>query len=442
MPRARRAVVLGGGIAGIAAAFGLRDRGFDVTLLESRGWLGGRAFSFDDRRKGLGGADELCDNGPHVMLGCYDAMRRLLRRLGTEGGFEVGETLRLSYWGEGGARWRLRLSGLPTAAAMPLALWSLPLGIGGRARAAWGLGQVLLGAPEKWTLQDWIERKRQTGAPARFLWEPLCRAVMNSEPRDVEARLFLGTLRQAFLGSAARAGIWIPKRPWLELVGVPSRRSLEDAGVQVRMGCRVRRVADAGDGGTTVELASGEVESVAARDGVVVSAMPWRALHKVLDGGVPHVEQLGGMPLVSIYFRCDDERAPEVGANLVALVGGEPFHFLCRVPGDPPGRFALLAGGCRSFDGVSVAEIEAVARTQLARFDPRWDPQTPATVRVVKENRATITAAPGVGRVRPEPGRWARNLFVCGDWTQVQLPSTLEGAARSGERVAVAAAES
>lgn len=435
----RAATVIGGGVAGIVAALGLRERGFRVRLIESRGWLGGRAFSFDDRGRGVSGPDGLCDNGPHVMLGCYDAMRRLLRRLGTEGGFAAAPSLALRYWGEGGRRWDLALGRLPTPMAMPWGLMKLPLGAGGRARGLWGLGQVLRGAPADMTLGQWLDRRGQRGAVGDFLWIPLCRAVMNAEPEQVSARLFLATLRQAFTGSAARAAIWIPARPWLDLVGVPARRMLEGEGVEVSTGVRVGAVADDGAGGSTVHLAGGERLEVPAADALVM-AVPWHGAARLLGQPAERWRRLEGLPIVSVYFRCADDAAPESGADLVALVGGAPFHFLCRTPGAAPGRFALLAGAAQGFDGQGVADIERIARRQLAAYDPSWHPDTPADVRVVKESRATITAAPGALDARPEPGRHERNVFVCGDWADVGLPSTLEGAARSGEAVVAAVA--
>ena len=45
---------------------------------------------------------------------------------------------------------------------------------------------------------------------------------MNAEAHQVSARLFLDTLNQAFRGSAARAAIWFPKKPWSEIVGDPA----------------------------------------------------------------------------------------------------------------------------------------------------------------------------------------------------------------------------
>ncbi|MGA3067759.1 MAG: FAD-dependent oxidoreductase, partial [Tepidisphaeraceae bacterium] len=60
-----RVVVVGGGLAGMAAAVALESRGRRVTLLEARKTLGGRAGSFEDPQTG-----ETLDNCQHVLLGC------------------------------------------------------------------------------------------------------------------------------------------------------------------------------------------------------------------------------------------------------------------------------------------------------------------------------------------------------------------------------------
>ena len=61
----RRVVIVGGGLAGLAAAVGLADTEATVTLLESRPRLGGRAGSFLDNETG-----EWIDTCQHVAMGC------------------------------------------------------------------------------------------------------------------------------------------------------------------------------------------------------------------------------------------------------------------------------------------------------------------------------------------------------------------------------------
>src|ERR1700692_424983 len=70
-----RVGVVGGGLAGIAAALTLADAGLEVTLLERRAHLGGLTSSID--RDGLS-----FDNGQHVFLGCCSAYRAFINRLG------------------------------------------------------------------------------------------------------------------------------------------------------------------------------------------------------------------------------------------------------------------------------------------------------------------------------------------------------------------------
>src|SRR6516164_9540726 len=60
-----KVVIIGGGLAGLAAATALAPRGFRVTILESRGRLGGRAGSFVDPASG-----QLTDACQHVSMGC------------------------------------------------------------------------------------------------------------------------------------------------------------------------------------------------------------------------------------------------------------------------------------------------------------------------------------------------------------------------------------
>ena len=145
-----------------------------MTLWESRSHLGGRAFSFEDRLLGRS-----LDNGPHVMLGCYARMRALLQRLGTEDRFERDATLRLAYRCRDGGAHTLRLSRWPTPLALPVAILRFSgMPLRARWRALRGMVSALRGTPDSWSLEDWIERRGQAGAPRDYLWDPLCLSIM------------------------------------------------------------------------------------------------------------------------------------------------------------------------------------------------------------------------------------------------------------------------
>lgn len=432
----RRAHVIGAGVAGLHAALLLADRGFEVALHEARPRLGGRAFTLPRERGGME-----CDNGPHVILGCYRDFRQLLRRIGSEHCFEFAPALHVAYRRADGRASALTLSRLPIPVAMPLALARTGMTLGARLRALRGMVGVLLGCAPDLTLQQWLDRSGQHGDPAALLWVPLCRALMNAEPAEVQARIFLRTLREAFRFGAAGGAIALPRTTWGEVLDGPAVAALGRAGVALHTGSRITGIEVRDGAVCNLRLADGSSTAVEAAD-LVVSAVPWHAL-AALDGLAPRTTPaLASSPIVSVWFRMRSAAdAPAPAEDLLALVDGDPFHFLVRRPGGDPRDFAVLAGGCRALDGMPVAGIRAAAEQQLVRHLPGFDPAAVAEAHVTKEAHATFVAAVGSESSRPRPGPMIdgpANLVVCGDWTDCGLPATLEGAARSA-RIALAA---
>ena len=76
---AERVVIVGAGLAGLAAAVALAGRGLRVTLLESRGRAGGRASSFTDAASG-----QLIDTCQHVSMGCCTNLAHFCRTVGID----------------------------------------------------------------------------------------------------------------------------------------------------------------------------------------------------------------------------------------------------------------------------------------------------------------------------------------------------------------------
>ena len=69
--------IVGGGLAGLAVAASLVDRGVRVVLFESRPRLGGRASSFQDPATG-----KMVDNCQHVSMACCTNLADFCRKVG------------------------------------------------------------------------------------------------------------------------------------------------------------------------------------------------------------------------------------------------------------------------------------------------------------------------------------------------------------------------
>ena len=86
--RAADVAVVGGGLAGLAAAAALAEAGARVVLLESRRRAGGRAASFEDPV--AGGLVDACQ---HVAMGCCTNFLDLCRQAGLSDALRCDRTL-------------------------------------------------------------------------------------------------------------------------------------------------------------------------------------------------------------------------------------------------------------------------------------------------------------------------------------------------------------
>ena len=100
----RRVVVVGGGIAGIAAATALAERGVAVTLVEQHERLGGRVRSWPVT---VGAESQTMGRGFHAFFRQYYNLRALLRR--TDPTLAALARSRTTRW-----QW---LTGIPTRSA-------------------------------------------------------------------------------------------------------------------------------------------------------------------------------------------------------------------------------------------------------------------------------------------------------------------------------------
>jgi uncharacterized protein with NAD-binding domain and iron-sulfur cluster len=113
-----RVAVVGGGLAGLAAALELVDAGADVTLYEARPTLGGAVQTLPERE---GDPEPPPDNGQHIALGCFTEYLRFLDRIGESGSY-LRQRLALPVIGEDGrvAEIRPSLTGVTSYGHLPL----------------------------------------------------------------------------------------------------------------------------------------------------------------------------------------------------------------------------------------------------------------------------------------------------------------------------------
>ena len=429
-----RATVIGGGLAGIAAALELADAGAAVTVLEVRPRLGGAAYSF--RR------DELwLDNGQHVFLRCCNEYRDLLRRLDTAADTVLQDRLSIPVLMPGGRTAWLRRSGLPAPLHLASALARYrPLDVRERVAAAIAARELSKVASESaeadgQSFGAWLRQRHQSPAAIERLWELISRPTLNLRVDETSLAAAAFVFRTGLLQSAEAGDIGYARVPLQRVHGDAALKTLREAGVEVRLGFRAERVEAEPDRGLHV---CGQGERISGS--AVVLAVPQdRAAGMLPPGAVRDAaafQRLGFSPIVNLHVVFD---RPVLNHEFAAGVSSPVQFVFDRTASSGLERGQCLAVSLSAADAeidTSAPELESTLRTALAQLIPASRDATVERFVVTRERFATFRAAPGAWRSRPGPRTGIDGLALAGSWTDTGWPATMEGAVRSGHAAA------
>ncbi|HEY4021119.1 MAG TPA: hydroxysqualene dehydroxylase HpnE [Pseudonocardiaceae bacterium] len=429
----KHVVVVGGGLAGLAAATKLVADGTKVTLLEARARLGGATFSFD--RDGL-----TVDNGQHVLLRCYTDYLDFLKTIGVADKITIQDRFRIPVVHRDGRHGELFRTGLPAPLHLGAALTRYGLlSIADRARVGIAVARLRTLDPADPRLDErsfgsWLARYGQRKEAIDALWNLVTVAALNTDADDASLALCAMVFRTALLDRAEAADIGVPQVPLSELHGDPAAEYLHRNGADVRLRTSARAIRAVGDG-YEVDM---DGETLTA-DAVVV-AVPSDAVGAVLpDGALAEPEapaKLGSKPIVNVHA-VYDTRVTE--HSFVAIVGSPVQWVFDRTDISKVANGQYLAvslSGAGEWIDEPVAALKEVFLPELARLFPKADPARCTEFFVTRERRATFHQSPGSARWRQKAQTLLPGCVLAGAWTATGWPDTMEGAVRSGNEAA------
>ena len=446
-PERNTVVVVGGGLAGIAAALECADRDSAVTLLERRHRLGGLTWSYLY-------ADRWIDNGQHVFLRCCDEYLWFLDRIGAAAEVTLQSRLEIPVVAPSGrpggapvVGW-LRRGDLPAPLHLAGALLRFPhlswrdrLKLG---RAVLGLRLLRLDDPrlDQRTFGDWLASHGQSPATIAALWDLITLPTVNLPAAEASLAMGAKVFQTGLLLDRSAADIGWSRVPLGQLHGDRATAALAKAGVEVRLGVKVDGVSRS-EGGYTVATDTGPVEANRA-----VVAVPHDQAGTILPpGSVAHQErlaELGQSAVLDVHLVFDRR------VTRWPLMAG--LHSPVQWVFDRTSSSGLAEAG-QQYLAVSLSNADSLLgrhpddlvswiTAELGYLLPAARSARVIDSLVTKERHATFRAVPGTAMLRP-PARTAHpGLAVAGAWTDTGWPATMEGAVRSGRAAARAVCNS
>lgn len=407
--------MVGGGLAGLAAALELSRASADVVLLEARPKLGGAVQTLPERD---GDPSPAPDNGQHVALGCCEAYLAFLDEIGTSGSIRrrrlalpvIAEDGAVAFIGPGA--WRL------------LRYRHVPLGERLRiARTARRLGRLNSAEHDHETFAEAVRRLGGSQAGIDRFWDVFMRPALNLPSEEVSAALGIFTVQTALLGERSASDLLLPGAALGEMHGEAAERVLSARGVEIRRNARVVALED-----DAALLVDGERVGGDA----FVLAVPPAESARLLGEPAPRLED---SPIVSVHLLFDRAILPY---PLAALLGSEA-HWVFdrgRLTGREPERGQYLtvvsSGAPELLELRGRGLVDHIVREvteRLGSAELLWS-------RVSREPAATFAARPGTAAERRGAQTIRPNVARAGAWTATGWPATMEGAIRSGRTAA------
>ena len=436
-------VVVGGGLAGMAAALTCTDAGARVTLLEKRGRLGGLTWSFT--HDGL-----VMDNGQHVFLRCCTAYLDFLDRIGSAGDVFLQPRLDVTVL-------RPRAGGQPQTAVLRRGPGRAPLHLAASLsryslvppaqRALIGLAAIPLArldledpALDNQTFEAWLARHFQGQEAIEALWDLICLPTVNLPAREASLAMAAKVFQTGLLTEAPAADIGWSRLPLGVLHGERGLSALRKAGATVHLGTAAEKVGSTPEGTFRIFTAAGDGGLQA--DAVVI-ALP----HNLVEGVLPpealrkgmRPSQLASSPIVNVHVHFDRQ---VMDLPFVAGLGTQAQWVFDRTAASGATRGQYLAVSVSAADSCAGVASEQLASETVASLGDLFPRARHAEVLgsfVTREQHATFRASPGSAVHRAPQRTLVPGLAVAGAWTLTGWPPTMESAIRSGRAAARAA---
>lgn len=375
-------IVIGGGLAGLAAAAALGGAGHRVRLFEARPFLGGRATSYE-------AGNETIDNCQHVLLRCCVNLLDFYERLGVSGDIRFYDEY--VFIEPGGRRSVMRAGLLPAPAHFTESFLTLKfLNFSEKIAVMRGMMAIRREASradlDTITMADWLKEHDQPPRAIERFWRQVLVSAISEELERTAAAHGFQVFRLAFLETRHAYEMGVPSVPLGELYRAEAWKKTGD--VEIRLRSAVERIG----------VADGEVRCIQAggaehRADFYVCALPFEKLAPFQLGidvsGFTHA------PITGIHLWFDRPVIDFPQATLLDRTIQWIFN-------KNEGRYVqLVVSASHSLIEMPRAEVIALAVKELAEFFPVVREAKLEKAHVVKEVRAVLSPQPGLETKRP-----------------------------------------
>jgi len=427
--------IIGGGVAGITAYNYLVQRNFKVCLIEARDSLGGRINSFIDKTT----SDEI-DNGQHLLIGAYKEFLDLVNDLNSTKFLKILNHIDFKLYSKD-KRYHLK-SKLNGKWGYLLAILNLnKIDILDKVRIVKLFVMINFISAYKfddYSCYEFLKKNNQSDKIIKIFWEPLILATLNNNIYDAPAKLLINVLKLGFLSNSQNSKLIFSKVGLTKLIEPIEKKIFNNS--KIFKSTRVKKIIN--ENNKIIRLLLNNGEYIIANS-FISTVLPIELKKMNLDSNIEKFNFFDGWEyssVLSIYLWYDGDI---FDFDFIGVIDS-PIHWIFNrreIFEDQniayPNLISIIISSANELINLNSNEILDLVREEILNILPEIKNRNLLHFRIIKEKFATLKIDKSVEKSRPNNNTNFSNLFIAGDWTNTDLPATIESAALSGKKSAI-----
>ena len=415
----KNCLVIGGGIAGLSAAVYLSKFGFKVELIEASPKLGGRAYSFKEKK-----TDTIVDNGQHILMGCYKNTLSFLNEINAIDNLVFQKRLEINFVKNDSSIYSLKALPLPYPFSLAFGmLFYNAISFSERLKLIRFFIRLSFLKSEELlhlTVYEWLLKEGQNQNLIKSFWEILVVSALNTDIKKASAKLFADVLKEIFLSGSKAAAIIIPDYGLSETYCENARTYIEGSGGKIKLSEAITDIKISKNKIETVRTSKREITDF----DYVISSVPEHALNNLISDQFYFNKlklEYSCILSVHLWLRENNLNMPFYGFI------DSPVHWIFN----HGSHITTVISNANDYLNHSKDDIFEIVTLELSKF-MNIQKRDVTHYKVIKEKRATFIPSNSIVNKRPGTGTEISNFCLAGDWIDTGLPSTIESAVKSG----------
>ena len=428
----KHAIVIGGGIAGIYSATLLQEKGYRVSLIEHRKFLGGRTYSVKESLKSP------YDNGQHLLMGCYENLLRFFNKIGSIDRLKFQDSFSVKIIEKTGKTGIIRdTKYIPFGLMLLVSLLQYPyIGFQEKLSAIYTLVKMKFINRKKPKYQNfsflkWLDDNGQSKNVIEKFWNLVILPTLNDHVSNISADMGFMVFQESILRGNRYVRLGFPKGTLDEIIAIPGSEYIRNAGGDIYLGNGVTKLLYEDNKITNIELRDGTKLSA----DVVISAIPSNSLYNILPQELKSNNFFSSLPkikhasIVNIHIWLNTKIMNDQFINII----DSPLQWIFNKSLDD-NKYQIIdisISDSKDLLQKTTIDIMDLVFSELKDIFSEFDVKFVDKYKIIKERKATFRCTPNSKEYRLTNISPVDNLYIAGDWVDTGWPSTMESAALS-----------